>query len=175
VSTPGERRGERAAPQEATGKSGTPTETRNKPERPRDLLGRPLPWEAKSELELEDFDSLSLEENHELGRAHARAGRWFAAHEAWETAWKQARNTDEAELFKGLSQMGAGYVHLFRGNAHGAATLLRRAAMRISRYEDGTRRVSTVALAERLIADADAVEGGDVVPGEGATVAPVEL
>jgi hypothetical protein len=175
VSTPGERRSERPTPQEATGKSGKPTETRNKPERPRDLLGRPLPWAAKSELELEDFDSLSLEENHELGRAHARAGRWFAAHEAWETAWKQARDTDEAELFKGLSQMGAGYVHLFRGNAHGAATLLRRAAMRISRYEDGTRRVSTIALAERLIADADAVEGGDVVPGEGATVAPLEL
>jgi uncharacterized protein len=175
VSTPGGRRGERPAPPEATGKSGKPTETRNKPERPRDLLGRPLPWEAKSELELEDFDSLSLDENHELGRTHARAGRWFAAHEAWETAWKQARDTDEAELFKGLSQMGAGYVHLFRGNAHGAATLLRRAAMRISRYQDGTRRVPTIALAERLIADADAVEVGDVVPGEGATVAPVEL
>jgi uncharacterized protein len=175
VSTPGERRDERPAPQEATGKSGKPTETRNKPERPRDLLGRPLPWEAKSELELEDFDSLSLEENHELGRAHARAGRWFAAHEAWETAWKQSRDTDEAELFKGLSQMGAGYVHLFRGNAHGAATLLRRAAMRISRYADGTRRVPTIALAGRLIADADAVDGGEVVPGEGATVAPVEL
>jgi uncharacterized protein len=175
ASTPGERRGERPAPQEATGKSGKPTETRNKPERPRDLLGRPLPWEAKSELELEDFDSLSLEENHELGRAHARAGRWFAAHEAWETAWKQARDTDEAELFKGLSQMGAGYVHLFRGNAHGAATLLRRAALRISRYEDGSRGVATIKLAERLIADADAVDRGDVVPGEGATVDPVEL
>ena len=172
---PGEPRGERPAPQEATGKTGKPTETQNKPQRPRDLLGRPLPWEAKSELELEDFDSLSLDENHELGRAHARAGRWFAAHEAWETAWKQARDTDEAELFKGLSQMGAGYVHLFRGNAHGASTLLRRAAMRISRYEEGTRRVTTITLAERLIADADAVERGEVVPGEGATVAPLEL
>jgi len=169
--TPGTRR----APQEATGKTGKPTETRSKPERPRDLLGRPLPWGAEGALALEDFDSLSLDENHKLGRAHARAGEWFAAHEAWETAWKQARDTDEAELFKGLSQMGAGYVHLFRGNAHGAATLLRRAAMRISRYEDGTRRVPTISLAERLIADADAVEGGDVVPGEGATVAPVEL
>ncbi len=175
MSTPGEPRGERPRPQEATGKTGKPTETRNKPQRPRDLLGRPLPWEAKSELELEDFDSLSLDENHELGRAHARAGRWFAAHEAWETAWKQARDTDEAELFKGLSQMGAGYVHLFRGNAHGAATLLRRAAMRIARFEDGSRDVPTDALVQRLHADADAVERGDLVPGEGATVAPVEL
>ena len=161
--------------EEAKGKTGKPTETRNKPERPRDRLGRPLPWGAKGMLELEDFDARSLDENHELGLAHARAGEWFAAHEAWETAWKQARDTDEAELFKGLSQMGAGYVHLFRGNAHGAATLLRRAASRIARYEDGSRGVPTAVLAERLGADAEAVDRGDIVPGEGATVAPLEL
>ncbi len=163
------------ARREATGRSGKPTETRNKPERPRDRLGRPLPWQAESELELEDFDSLSLDENHELGRAHARAGRWFAAHEAWETAWKQARDTDEAELFKGLSQMGAGYVHLFRGNAHGAVTLLRRAAMRIGPYVDGSRDVLTKSLAARLEADAEAVDRGELVPGEAATVTPLEL
>jgi predicted metal-dependent hydrolase len=163
------------AREEAQGKTGKPTETRNKPERPRDRLGRPLPWEAEGELVLEDFDAQSLDQNHELGRRYARAGRWFAAHEAWETAWKQARDTDEAELFKGLSQMGAGYVHLFRGNAHGAATLLRRAAMRIARYEDGSRDVPTTSLVERLESDADAVERGNLVPGEGATVAPVEL
>ena len=126
-------------------------------------------------LALEDFDSLSLERNHELGITHARAGEWFPAHEAWETAWKQARDTEEAELFKGLSQMGAGYVHLFRGNAHGAATLLRRAARRISKYQDGSRGISTTALAERLLADADAVDRGGLEPGEGATVALVEL
>lgn len=160
---------------EAEGKTGKPTGTRNKPERPRDRLGRPLPWEAEGELSLEDFDSLSLEENHDLGRAHARAGEWFPAHEAWETAWKQSRDTQEAELFKGLSQMGAGYVHLFRGNAHGASTLLRRAARRIAGYEDGTRGVPTTAVANRLRADADAVDRGDLVPGEGATVPPVEL
>jgi hypothetical protein len=175
AANPGQEPAERRPLQEATGKTGKPTETRNKPERPRDLLGRPLPWGAEGSLALEDFDSLSLDENHDLGRGHARAGEWFAAHEAWETAWKQARDTDEAELFKGLSQMGAGYVHLFRGNAHGAATLLRRAALRISRYEDGRRGVPTIALSQRLIADADAVDRGDLVPGEGATVAPVEL
>ncbi len=167
-------RGE-VARNEAKGKTGKPTETRNKSERPRDRLGRPLPWEAKGELELEDFDSLSLEANHELGRRHARAGRWFPAHEAWETAWKQARDTDEAELFKGLSQMGAGYVHLLRGNAHGAAALLRRAARRIGGYEDGHRGVPTMALAARLSADADAVERGDLTPGEEATVEPLAV
>ncbi|MGH2679620.1 MAG: DUF309 domain-containing protein [Actinomycetota bacterium] len=159
----------------ATGKTGKPTEIRNKPERPRDRLGRPLPWGADAELELDDFDALSLDENHELAREHARAGRWFPAHEAWETAWKQARDTPEAELFKGLSQMGAGYVHLLRGNAHGASTLLRRAAMRIGSYDDGTRGVPAPALAARLVVDADAVERGDLAPGEGATVDPVAV
>jgi uncharacterized protein len=161
--------------EEATGKTGKPTETRNKQERPRDRLGRPLPWEAAGELDLEDFDALSLAENHTLGLAHARAGRWFPAHEAWETAWKKARDTDEAELFKGLSQMGAGYVHLLRGNAHGAATLLRRAARRIRAYADGTREIPTQALAARLSTDADRVERGDLTPGEGATVEPLAV
>ena len=160
---------------EAIGKTGRPTETRNKPERPRDRLGRPLPWDAEGELELEDFDALSLEENHELGRRHARAGRWFPAHEAWETAWKQARDTDEAELFKGLSQMGAGYVHLLRGNAHGASTLLLRASRRIGGYPDGSRGVPTTALAARLADDAAAVDRGALEPGEATTLDAVDV
>ena len=160
---------------EAKGKTGLPTEKRNKPERPRDELGRPLAWEAENRMHLEDYDALPLERNHELGREHARAGRWFPAHEAWETAWKQARATDEAELFKGLSQMGAGFVHLLRGNAHGAVTLLRRAAGRVRRYPPGTRGIRTDALAERLEAEARRVESGELVPGEGATVDPLDV
>jgi len=161
--------------EEATGKTGKPSEARNKAERPRDPLGRPLPWGAENGLELEDFDALTLEQNHELARAHARAGRWFPAHEAWETAWKQARDTGEAELFKGLSQMGAGYVHLLRGNAHGAATLLRRAARRIGSFADGIRGIPASALSARLAADAEAVDRGDLTPGEEAALDPVDV
>ena len=162
-------------PDEATGKTGLPTERRNKPERPRDELGRPQPWDAENRLHLEDYDRLSLEENHELGIRHARAGSWFPAHEAWETAWKKARETDEAELFKGLSQMGAGYVHLLRGNAHGAVTLLRRAAGRVGRYPAGTRGIDTGRLAARLERDAARIESRELVPGENATVEGLAL
>ena len=157
---------------EATGKSGVPSPTRNKPERPRDRLGRPLDWGATNELELEDYDSMTLEQNHELGREHVRAGRYFPAHEAWETAWKQARGSGDEELFKGLSQMGAGYVHLLRGNAHGAVTLLRRAASRVGTYPDGHRGIGTEALRDRLLADAELVERGALVPGEDAAFEP---
>jgi hypothetical protein len=156
-------------PKEAAGKSGTPTASRNKPQRPRDLLGRPQPWGAPNSLVLEDFDALPLEENHRLGREHLNAGRFFPAHEAWETAWKQARDTDEAEFFKGLSQLGAGFVHLLRGNAHGAVRLLRRAAGRLSLYPEGHRGVDTsgaAAVAEGL---AEAVERGEVLPGPDAS------
>ena len=121
-------------PKEATGKTGVPSERRMKPERPRDRLGRPLAWDAAPELHLPDFDAQSIEENDQAARVYTREGAWFGAHEAWETAWKQARGTGDEELFKGLSQMGAGYVHLLRGNAHGATTLLERAVGRLRRY-----------------------------------------
>ena len=162
-------------PEEAIGKTGVPSETRNKPERPRDMLGRPQPWGARSELHMPDFDKLSLEENHELARTYVRQGQWFPAHEAWETAWKQSKGTGDEELFKGLSQLGAGYVHLFRGNAHGATALLARAVRRLSSYPDECRGVSTADLAARLEADIARIETGDLVPGPDAAVQPLTV
>jgi hypothetical protein len=159
-------------PKEATGKTGVPSPSRNKPERPRDRLGRPLAWDAEPQLVLDNYDDLTMEDNDRLGREAVAAGRWFPAHEAWETAWKQARGTGDEELFKGLSQMGAGYVHLLRGNAHGAMMLLRRAAGRVGRYPDGHRGIATVALRDKLLADAARVERGELVPGEEASFEP---
>jgi uncharacterized protein len=129
-----------------------------KPRRPRDELGRPLPWDATNSLTLEDYDNLPLEENHRLGIAHFDARGFFPAHEAWETAWKQAKGTDDAEFFKGLSQLGAGYTHLLRGNAHGAAALLRRGSGRIAKYRSPHHGVETVSLARIAREQADAIE-----------------
>ena len=159
-------------PKEARGKAGRPTEARNKPERPRDHLGRPLQWDAENTLRLEDFDTLSLEENHRLGREHLNAGRYFPAHEALETAWKQARDTADAEFFKGLSQLGAGLVHLLRGNAHGCVRLLRRGAGRVRGYPPGHQGVDTRGVAEAAERLAAAVERGDVIPGDQARFDP---
>src|SRR4051812_8974970 len=156
-------------PQEATGKTGVPSESRRKPERPRDELGRPLPWDAQTRLHLPDFDAMSTEENDRAARKFLGDRNFFGAHEAWETAWKQSKGTGDEELFKGLSQLGAGYVHLLRGNAHGAKTLLRRAERRVATYPDGSRGIRTQRLAAKLEADAAAVERGDLTPGEDAT------
>jgi hypothetical protein len=158
--------------EEAKGKAGVPSKTRQKPERPRDRLGRPLAWDAANELEMEDFDARTVEENHELARTAIREARYFPAHEAWETAWKQSRGSGDEEFFKGLSQMGAGYVHLQRGNAHGAITLLTRAAGRVGEYPDPHRGVPTASLTARLRSDAELVRSGALVPGPDATFDP---
>ena len=159
-------------PQEATGKTGAPSDARQKPERPRDELGRPLPWGEASRLHLPDFDAMTLDDNDRAARGFLATRNYFGAHEAWETAWKQAKGTGEEELFKGLSQMGAGYVHLLRGNAHGAITLLRRGSSRVGRYPAGTRGIDTLAVARQLEATAAAVEDGSLLPGPSATADP---
>ncbi len=142
-----------------------------KTRRPRDELGQLLPWDAENRLVLEDFDSLPLEENHRLGIEHFDAGRFFPAHEAWETAWKQARGTPDEEFFKGLSQLGAGYVHYRRRNPHGAHTLMRRALSRIRRYPERHHGVDVARLVEVVERLASAVEesergGSDLPPLE---------
>jgi len=76
-----------------------------------------------------------------------------------------AEGADAAEAAQGN---GAGHLPL-------PAQGLRRAAGRVSGYQDGTRGVRTASLADRLSADADAVDRGDLVPGEGTTVAPIPV
>lgn len=103
-----------------------------KPFRPRDELGRPLPAGSPNRMELPDFDAKTIDENHALAIEYFDAGNYFAAHEAWETCWGQAKGTADEEFFKGLAQLGAGYTHYRRGNAHGARALIQRAADRIA-------------------------------------------
>jgi uncharacterized protein len=146
-----------------------------KPRRPRDELGRPLPWKADNRLQLEDYDSLSIDENHRLGIEYLNTGRFFPAHEAWETCWKQAKETDEAEFFKGLSQLGAGYTHLLRGNLHGAHTLLRRGAGRILRYGSPHRGIDVKSLGEAALAQAEAIEAAEKAGHEPPQVEPPKI
>jgi len=146
-----------------------PGERRKPPpkrERPRDELGRPLPWGSENRLQMEDFDALPVAENHRLGIEHFNARRFFPAHEAWETAWKQSRGTPDEEFYKGLSQLGAGYVHFSRGNLHGTHTLIRRATSRLRRYAPVHGRIDLAALVEQVEEQAATVERS-AASGEG--------
>jgi len=136
--------------------AGSPPTPPQKKERPRDLLGRPLPWGSENQLHLEDYDRLAPEEDHRLAVQHFNAGRFFAAHEAWESAWRQLKGGDDEEFFHGLAQLGAGFTHYLRGNPHGARMLMRRAVDRIRPY--GPRHLGVDV--ESLASATTAVAGG---------------
>jgi len=149
-----------------------PLEPANKSERPRDELGRLLPWGSENRLHLPNFEAFDIETNHRLAVEHFNTGQFFGAHEAWEVTWKLARDTPDEEYFKGLSQLGAGYTHYARGNAHGVVALLGRAAERLlqyaARYGDRYRGIALLPLAavleEHIALCRAAEERGDQPP-----------
>ena len=101
--------------------------------RPRDALGRPLPYGTEGEERAPEgvvrTPDRSLAEAQEL----LDAGRPFHAHEVLEDAWKSAPEPDR-QLWRGLAQLAVGLTHAARGNARGAATLLERGAGNLDPY-----------------------------------------
>jgi len=101
--------------------------------RPRDALGRPLPYGTAGEERAPEgvvrTPERSLAEAQEL----LDAGRPFHAHEVLEDAWKSAPEA-ERELWRGLAQLAVGLTHALRGNPRGAATLLERGATNIGGF-----------------------------------------
>jgi uncharacterized protein len=101
--------------------------------RPRDALGRPLRRGAPGVPTTPD--DLGLPPAAALAEAQRLidGGRPFHAHEVLEAAWKAAA-PPERDLWQGLAQIAVGLTHAQRGNAKGAAALLRRGADRIRPY-----------------------------------------
>jgi uncharacterized protein len=134
--------------------------------RPRDALGRPLDRDAAGHPVMPD----GLEVTADWALATAQQliddGRPFHAHEVLEAAWKTA-GPDERDLWQGLAQLAVGLTHALRGNATGAAALLRRGRDRLGGYAgtsphgidtDGLIRASG-ALATRI--ETDGLDGLD--------------
>ena len=103
--------------------------------RPRDELGRPLPYGAEG-VEPVSEDPLPPLETVEKAMALLRAGRPFSAHEVFEARWKDAPD-EERDLWQGLAQICVGLTHAARGNVVGASRLVERGAGRLERYVDG--------------------------------------
>jgi hypothetical protein len=101
--------------------------------RPRDELGRPLPYGAAG-VEPIDETPLPPEETLAFTRRLLDAGRPFQAHEALEVRWKSGP-PEERELWQGLAQLCVGLTHHARGNSVGASRLVERAAGRLASYE----------------------------------------
>lgn len=101
--------------------------------RPRDALGRPLPYgtpgvEPVSEEPLPPLETIAA------ARALLSQGRPFAAHEVCEARWKAAPST-ERDLWQGLAQMCVALTHALRGNTRGAQRLLSRGSGRLDAHE----------------------------------------
>lgn len=101
--------------------------------RPRDALGRPLPYGATG-VEPVPEEPLPPVETVEFARTLVRDGRPFAAHEVLEARWK-AGPDEERDLWQGLAQICVGLTHAARGNSTGAARLLERGASRLEAYD----------------------------------------
>src|SRR5215831_2904044 len=93
--------------------------------RPRDAFGRPLPRGAAGEQRIPDDLAVPPEEALSMAQGLLDTGRPFHAHEVLEASWKAAPAA-ERELWRGLAQIAVGLTHVQRGNATGAAALLRR-------------------------------------------------
>jgi len=135
--------------------------------RPRDALGRPLPYGAEGEERAPEGvvrePAQALAEAQEL----LDAGRPFHAHEVLEDAWKSAPQP-ERQLWRGLAQLAVGLTHAARGNHRGAGTLLERGARNITPYTadppHGIDVAGLTAWAHALAAEADAGRHLDVHP-----------
>jgi uncharacterized protein len=106
--------------------------------RPRDGLGRPLPYGASGVPRQPEGVARTPAETVDEAQRLLDAGRPFHAHEVFEDAWKANRDNHDAGLWKALAQLAVGYTHRLRGNQIGADRLLHRAAAALQPYAGAT-------------------------------------
>ncbi|MFF7734376.1 DUF309 domain-containing protein [Streptomyces sp. NPDC007984] len=103
------------------------SEGRARNARPRDGLGRPLPYDADGVPRQPEGVVRTPEETVAEAQRLLDEGKPFHAHEVFEDAWKSGPG-EERELWRGLAQLAVGLTHAARGNLTGGARLLRRGA-----------------------------------------------
>lgn len=95
--------------------------------RPRDGLGRPLPYGSEGVARQPEGVVRAPRETVAEAQALLDSGKPFHAHEVFEDAWKSGPES-ERTLWRGLAQLAVGLTHAARGNGTGGARLLRRGA-----------------------------------------------
>lgn len=138
--------------------SGRPRNTR-----PRDALGRPLPYGSAGVPRIADDLQLSPAQTLRYAQELLDRGQAFGAHEVLESAWKDGPTTERA-LWQGLAQLAVGITHVQRGNRSGATALLRRAAQRLRLIGvPAPYGIDTAGLIEQADALADDLEAGRAI------------
>lgn len=73
------------------------------------------------------------------------AGDYFAAHEALEAAWR-ADAGPVRNLYRGILQVGVGYLHILRGNYTGARKMFRRCRVWLAVFPNHCRTIDVAQL-----------------------------
>lgn len=115
-----------------TGDRDRDASSRPRQARPRDALGRPLPY-GSAGVEPVSEEPLPAVETLVSARRLVEAGRPFSAHEVLEARWKDGP-AEERNLWQGLAQICVALTHAARGNNVGALRLFERGAARIEEY-----------------------------------------
>ena len=107
--------------------------------RPRDRLGRPLPYGSPG-VDPVSEEPMPPSTTINFARQLLNQGRPFSAHEVFEARWKASPEA-ERDLWQGLAQLCVGITHAERGNQVGALRLATRARLRLETYAatDGPR------------------------------------
>jgi uncharacterized protein len=107
-------------------------EGRARQARPRDRLGRPLPY-GDAGIEPVSEEPLPPAVTISSARDLLADGRPFSAHEVFEARWKAGPDA-ERDLWQALAQLCVGITHAERGNVTGALRLIERARARLETY-----------------------------------------
>lgn len=110
-------------------------EGRARSARPRDGLGRPLPYGSPGVARQPEGVSRTPAQSLAEAQRLLDDGMPFHAHEVLEDAWKAAPEA-ERELWRGLAQLAVGLTHAARGNAVGGTALLDRGTSALAPYAD---------------------------------------
>ena len=132
--------------------------------RPRDSLGRPLPYGSEGAPRIPDDLELAPAETLAYAQDLLDRGLAFSAHEVLEAAWKNGPD-DERMLWQGLAQLAVGITHAQRGNVKGATSLLRSASARLAHADrPGRHGIDVAGLADFADALIDDLAAGVQIP-----------
>ena len=90
-----------------------------------------------------------MEDDLERGLDLARAGEYFAAHEALEDAWRAAEPA-EKDFFQGLVHVVVAWYQAGRGNEVGCTRQLEKAARRLGPFAPSHRGVDVAAILRQV-------------------------
>ncbi|MFI0090002.1 DUF309 domain-containing protein [Streptomyces bobili] len=150
-------------------------EGRARSARPRDGLGRPLPYGTAGVERQPEGVVRRPQDSVAEAQALLDAGKPFHAHEVFEDAWKSGPR-EERGLWRGLAQLAVGLTHAARGNLTGGPRLLGRGAAAVEEWAHATGRwrpygmdlAALAGWARRLAAEVEAsgaaVDAGAVAP-----------